>query len=182
MVKTRRSKLTGLLCLAGMLMVQGATAAAAAPPRCPAADLAAINNYVPTAAKMQALTEAVTALTAAAAKDPALAAMLANKDASGMCSVDDNLSMQSVAGIQAEFDKNPRLAAFYTSRGINARELASWGTLSLKLAFASVPEMAAAAKKEMTPAQQAFARDNAAGVQKLVAAMTAMSKVERRAP
>jgi hypothetical protein len=145
-------------------------------PPCPPAEQAAVRSYVPTAAKLKAFTDATAAAVAAAEQDPALAAVLGKGKETFQCRVDDNETRMSFAGAQAMMTKYPRLGGIYAAQGISARDLVIWGDLAVLFAFASQPQFAAAAAGELSPAQQAFVRDNKAGIERLMKVLAAGMK------
>jgi hypothetical protein len=168
---------------AGLLALAAAGAAAQDElPECPPGEDAVTRAYAPTAAKMKALTEAYEALAVLVAKDRGLAATLEDDKKTGGCRVDGS-TQPSIAGMQRMFSKLPQVGSVFSSRGIAPREVVIWALLSLHLVALAGPDpsaapkvemppamleaMRAAAKEELSPAQQAFARDNGAGLRRL---------------
>jgi hypothetical protein len=187
---TRRLACAGLLALAAA----GAMAQAELP-ACPPGEEAALRAYVPTAAKLKALTDAYESLAATLAKDPALAALLDKDDDSGMCRTGP-VTQPSFAGMQQTFSKVPQMGSIFGKQGITARELVIWSQLSVLMGMAIGPDPAAAAKDptppaiqaamrtaardQLSPAQQAFARDSSAGLRRLLQVQQAAEKAGQR--
>ena len=165
------------LCGAGLWALASSAAVAQAElPACPPGEEAAARSYVPTAA----YTDAFAAMVAAAAQDPAVAAVLSKEDETGQCVANANEKNLSFAGAQTLLTKYPRLGSIFSSQGISARELVIWGKLAPLFAVASQPQFAAAAQGLLSPAQLAFARDNKAGIESLMKVLAGAKKAGQR--
>lgn len=132
------------------------------------------------AAKLKAFTDAYAAVMAAAVQDSGVAAVLSKQDRTGECTTDANETGMSFAGAQAMLTKHPRVGSIYAAQGISPRELVIWSKPAVMFVFASQPQAAAAALGELSPAQQAFARDNTAGIERLTKVITSAMKQGQR--
>lgn len=144
-------------------------------PACPAAELAAdrqaARSYVLSAAQLKGLTDASVELQAAARTDAALAASVQRF----RCQMDSDRGTTTetltTVGAGRWFASSRKVAEVHARHGLTARDVALWGYLAQYLAFAASPEIAAlapdvaaAATRQLSAQQAAFAKQNRAGL------------------